>query len=459
MTKPPLRTLFVKNAFANVLGGAGAAVFNLLLPALVVRHLGKLEFSVWSLALQVLMYLQLFGFGLQTAITRFIAHGNELNDIEDQRKTVKAGLVLACGFVALAIIAVICLVLFYPLLFSNVPVEMIKEFRICIALLGISAAWQLFALVPMGISIGLHRNIIAVGGQLLVRILSLIVLWIVLNEGGGLLRLSITLAVCGALIVPINFLAIRYWVFSLINRLGSLDKKRFRELSGYCASLAVWNVAMLLVSGIDIVVVGYFDFERVGAYSLAATVISIMLGVMQAVMSPLLPSGTALNARKETRHKLSVLLVKSTRLCLLWLFLSVFFIKFFGEFFLSYWLGNGYSYDVYVLLIILAVANMIRNSAMPYAMLLMAINMQKQVKNTVFIEGIVNLFVSLMLASKYGAFGVAYGTLIGSVAGFCCNYALNFEKTRILIPNTLNYTVKSIVFLIFPVAATYIILI
>src|SRR5476649_33324 len=116
MTTASLRNLFLKNAVANVIGGAGSALFNLLLPALVVRHLGKLEFSIWSLALQILIYLQIFGFGLQTAMTKFIAHGYELNDLEDQRKTLKAGLVIVSSFVLLAVVAVIGLVIFYPLL-------------------------------------------------------------------------------------------------------------------------------------------------------------------------------------------------------------------------------------------------------------------------------------------------------------------------------------------------------
>jgi len=452
MTTASLRNLFLKNAVANVIGGAGSALFNLLLPALVVRHLGKLEFSIWSLALQILIYLQIFGFGLQTAMTKFIAHGYELNDLEDQRKTLKAGLVIVSSFVLLAVVAVIGLVIFYPLLFKNIPIELVSEFRICILLLGISAAWQLFALIPMGVFVGLHRNIIPVAGQLFIRMLSLLALWLVLKQGAGLVSLSLTMALCSALIVPINFLAIRRWASSLTTALAPLDKSRFKELLAYCGNLAVWNIAMLLVNGLSIMIVGYFDFKNVAFYSLAATIITIMVGVQQAIISPLLPAGAKLNAREETRHELAGLMIKATRICIAGLIISVLLLKFFGMIFLKTWLGNGYSSEVLELLLILSIANMIRNIALPYSMLLLAVNMQKQVRLTVVVEGVATLMASIALAYQYGALGVAYGALLGSVSGFFCNYAFNFYRTRLIVPDIFLFTMRVGVFFTLPVA-------
>lgn len=448
MSSASLRTLFLKNASANVAGGAGAALFNLLLPALVVRHLGKLEFSVWSLALQVLIYLQLFGFGLQTAITRYIAHGRELNDLDDQRHTIKAALVIGAGFVALGIAAVALLVVFYPQLFTDIPAEVIGKFRMCVALLGFSAAIQLYALVPMGLFVGLQRNIFPVAGQLLIRMFSLFALWVVLQSGAGLLALSVTLAGCGALIVPVQFWSVRKWASELLIQLGPLNNSRFREILQYCGSLAVWNVATLLVNGVGVMLVGFYDFEHVGAYSLAATVITIMIGIQQAVMSPLLATGATLNAREETRMQLPALLNKSTRICVVGLSLSLFAIHFLGNEFLSVWLGNGYSRDILSLLTVLAVANAVRNTALPYSLLLLAMNSQKQVQLTVMVEGVATVSASLLLAQRHGAIGVAYGALIGASGAVACNYVFNFARTRILVPNILSFTKKSFVLLL-----------
>ena len=209
---------------------------------------------------------------------------------------------------------------------------------------------------------------------------------------------------------------------------------------------------MLLVSGVAIMMVGYYDFQRVASYSLAATLITIMVGVQQAIISPLLPAGAKLNAREETRSELSGLLNRSTLICMAGLGLSVLLLKFLGDWFLQLRLGKGYSEDILNILLILAAANLIRNTALPYSMLLLAVNMQNKVQLTVLVEGIATLISSLVLASNYGALGVAYGALVGSIAGVICNYSFNFYKTRLLVPNILTFSIKSGISIAFVVA-------
>ncbi|OEZ98114.1 hypothetical protein [Duganella phyllosphaerae] len=412
-----IRNLFIKNAVANVLGGAGTALFNLLLPALVVRHLGKLEFSVWSLALQVLIYLQLFGFGLQTAMTKYIAHGNELQDKGDQRKTIKAGLVLVSSFTAMALVAVGLLALFYPLFFNDVPAELMGEFRLCIVILGISASLQLFALVPSGVFLGLQKNIIPVSGLLFVRISSLIGIWLVLSNGGSLVNLSIVLAGCGLMILPISYFYTKRWAGPFISHLGPIDWARCRELFRYCASLAIWSVAMLFVNGIDLVIAGHYDFDKVASYSLAITAIAILVGVTQAVLSPLVAIGSASYANIDKRAQLPKLLTLSSAGCAAFLIVTLVIFLFLGKPLLALWLDASYVDGVYELLAVMLFAHALRNLLMPFSLLLVSISEHKKAFMPAIIEGAFNLTFSLILAPKFGVIGVIYGTLIGSIAG------------------------------------------
>jgi O-antigen/teichoic acid export membrane protein len=439
-----IRNLFIKNAVANVLGGAGTALFNLLLPALVVRHLGKLEFSVWSLTLQVLIYLQLFGFGLQTAMTKYIAHGNEINDTDDQRKTIKAGLMLVSGFTLMALVAVGLLALFYPMFFKDVPVELMGEFRLCIVILGISASMQLFALVPSGVFLGLQKNIIPVSGLLFVRISSLIGIWLVLSNGGSLVNLSMVLAGCGLMILPISYLYARRWAGSLITQLGAIDWARCRELLRYCASLAIWSVAMLFVNGIDLVIVGHYDFDKVASYSLAITAIAILVGVTQAVLSPLVAIGSASYANLEKRSQLPKLLTISSAGCGAFLIVTIGVFLFLGKPLLSLWLDASYVDSVYALLSVMLFAHALRNLLMPFALLLVAISEHKKAFLPAIIEGVFNLTFSLLLAPKFGVTGIVYGTLIGSAAGVLSFVIFVAEKTRVLSISRL-YFIKNII--------------
>ena len=427
-----IRNLFLKNAVANILGGAGSALFNLLLPALVVRHLGKLEFSVWTLALQILIYLQLFGFGMQIAMTKFIAQGKEIGDVADQRKTVKAGLMLVSAFVLVAILAVILLVIFYPLLFSNIPPAFVGDFRVCIFVLGVSAAWQLYALIPNGVFVGLQRNIVPVSAVLIIRMLSLLALWLVLENGGGLLALSITLATVGAFLVPGSYLFARRWAKYLTIELGAVDWGRFRELWHYCASLAVWNLAMLFVNGVDMILVGHFDFEKVAAYSLAVTFITILVGVLQAVLNPLVAIAASSFANPLKVGNLPKLLSLSSLGCsaLMVVIVSVFF--WIGKDVLKLWVSAEYVTDVYLILTVILIAHSIRNALMPFSIFLIAIAEQKKAFVPAVIEGVVNLCASLYLGSRLGAIGIAYATLIGATAGVLASFILVVGKTHVL---------------------------
>lgn len=446
MATASLRKLFLKNAFANVIGGIGTTLFNLLLPALVVRHLGKLEFSLWSLSLQVLIYMQLFGFGLQTAMTKFIAHGNEISDLNDQRKTIKSGLVLVSFFSFFAILAVVLLSIFYPLFFKNIPEDLVGEFRTCITILGMSAAFQLFALVPSGIFIGLHRNIVPVGGLLLTRMSSLFFIWLVLINGGTLLEISFVLAFCGVMILPISYFYTKKWGGELVRNLGSIDWTRCKELFYYCSSLAVWSVAMLFVNGIDLVIVGHYDFEKVASYSLAITAISILVGVMQAVLGPLVAIGSASFAKADKHVRLPKLLTISSAGCAIFLVFVIVLFFLFGKILLSLWVDISYVDEVYALLSIMLFAHAIRNLLSPYSLLLLSIAEHKKAFMPAIIEGVVNLSFSLMLAPSYGVIGVVYGTLIGAIAGAASALIFVVDKTKILSISRLYFFHRIIFF-------------
>jgi O-antigen/teichoic acid export membrane protein len=442
MITASLRNLFLKNAAANVMGGAGSALFNLLLPALVIRYIGKLEFSVWTLALQILMYLQIFGFGLQTAITKFIAHGSGGGDFSDQKKTIKAGLVLVFGFVSAAMAMVVILVIFYPLLFKNIPADLVTEFRICIGLLGMSAAWQLFALVPNGMFVGLHRNIIPVGCTLFVRMLSLLTLWLVLKQGGGLLALSITLAACGGILVPTSYFCAHRWASNLVKHLGETDWSRVKQLFNYCASLAVWNLAMLFVNGVDMIIIGHFDFEKVAAYSLAVTSIAVLVGVLQAVLNPLVAIGSSAHASAETAKKLPNILFLSSISCAAFLIFVYILFLYFGRYILGFWVSPIYVDDVYRFLLVLLISHAVRNLMMPFSILLVAIAEHRKAFLPAVTEGIVNLCFSLVLVAKVGAIGVAYATLIGALAGVICSFVLVVNKTKVLTISRCSFFYK-----------------
>lgn len=446
MSSASLRSLFLKNAVANVLGGASAAVFNLLLPALAARHLTQLEFSVWTLALQIIVYVQVLGFGLQTVISYSVARSGATGNLDAQRESIRAGLSLAGYFAAAASLVVALLVAVYPPVFDNVPAALTNEFRASIVILGLSAAFQILALVPAGLFFGLHQNSIPVLAQVLVRMISLLILWGAISLHASLLVMATVLAVCSALLVPANFLAAGRWGGHLIRPLAPKNGARVRDMFNACAGLAVWNIAMLLVNGVDVVLVGHFDFAHVAAFALAATAVTIFVGVLQAGLNPLVALGARLHAKQSEQGGLEPLLVKTSMYCAVFLLVSLVAFSIVGSDAVRLWIGSRYADDVQPLLWLLLLAQAVRNVMAPYAVLLVAVGLQRKALLPAMIEGCVNACASIVLGANMGARGVAYGTLIGAVAGIVASLVMVVGNTEALVSSRKVFMKKILVF-------------
>ena len=101
---------------------------------------------------------------------------------------------------------------------------------------------------------------------------------------------------------------------------------------------------------------------------------------------------------------------------------------------LSLWVGADYARHSAVLLQILVVANMIRLCAMPYAMIVAGNGLQRYGSIAAIVEATVNLVVSVFLASRLGAIGVAIGTLVGALFSIGLHLLYSMRHTRVAIP-------------------------
>jgi O-antigen/teichoic acid export membrane protein len=96
---------------------------------------------------------------------------------------------------------------------------------------------------------------------------------------------------------------------------------------------------------------------------------------------------------------------------------------------LTVWVGPKYAAEGARILQVLTVANMVRLSAVPYVMTLIGTGQQRLVTISPLLEGISNLFVSVIGGLFFGAVGVAVGTLIGGIVGLLANLIYNMPRT------------------------------
>lgn len=441
-----LRRRWLSNSAANLLGGLSAAAFNLALPAIVSRHLSAEQFSSWSLALQIVAYVNLLGLGLQTATARAVAQAHEGQDGAAIATIVRSARSIGRYASAAAVLGVLLLTLGYAWLFPDIPTALLPEFRVALLLIGVSTAAQLPALVPMGVFQGLHKNIHFVVAQIGTRALSLLLVGLGASFEAGLLGLAALLALCSALLTPLAWHQLRRTQPGLRMAMrGDPDPELRRELLHYCATLSVWSIAMLMVNAVGIVMVGRIAFDMSGAYAIAMTAATVLAGLLGAVFSPLLTAAAAVHAAPARRHELPKLLMRSTWFCAAGLHLLFVLACLLVQPIVRLWVGQGFVAPVTPLLLILVGAHALRNLMTPYALMLLATGLHRRALWTGLAEGLANLAATIGLGLTWGVTGVALGTLVGAVVGMLGTLLLNTRSTPELTPAPLTFAIRGFV--------------
>ncbi|XHS80306.1 lipopolysaccharide biosynthesis protein [Burkholderiaceae bacterium UC74_6] len=429
-----------------MVGGGSAAAFNLVLPAIVSSHLPPVEFAAWSLALQIVAYINLLSLGLQTATARAIAQAEGNDNPDTMQHIVRAANCIATWACLAASIAAAALAFCYPLLFPSIPQHLLGSFEFVVLMIGLSTASQLLAIVPMGVFQGLHRNIIYVSVQVVVRLLVVGSVWAGTRANMGLVGLAALLAAGSALLWPLMRYVMRTVLrWSVANRRMPVDRKQQRELLDYCASLSVWSIATLLVNSVGVVMVGHVAFEQAGVYSLAMSVATVLAGLLGALFSPLVTTAAALHANTERRNELPRLLMKATLYCAIVLNCLFTLCLLFVHSGIVAWVGPRYVEPLSPLLLILVGAHALRNLASPYAMMLLATGLHRRALATAAGEGLCNLVATVVLGSLFQTTGIAAGTLVGAVVAILSVLLLNARRTPELTPHPMRFALVSVV--------------
>jgi O-antigen/teichoic acid export membrane protein len=185
---------------------------------------------------------------------------------------------------------------------------------------------------------------------------------------------------------------------------------------------------MLLVTGLDLILVGRFQLNALAPYALASTLVTFIAGIQNGIFSAMMPHAAVLHARKDSAA-LGQMLVSATRLGVLLLLITGLPLMIYAGQILRIWVGPQYATQGKSLLTMLLVANMIRLVGTPYATALVATGQQRVVILSPLMEGVSNVIASTVLGIHFGAVGVAAGTLVGALVGVIGNLFYNMPRT------------------------------
>jgi O-antigen/teichoic acid export membrane protein len=407
-----------------VLGATGV-----FLPAYLTRHLAPTFYSGWILILQLANYITYLDLGLQTAVSKYIAqYSVTAGTTRERDEHATAGVAITCFTGLIGVLLTIGIAVSVARVFPEMPSSLARDVAWGTLLVGISTAAVLATSPFAAFFLGMQRYAIPSSIQVANRLAYVSILVVAVKRHDSLLVMGSAVAVVN-LVTCAAYIVVWKLKLSIIQvSVARLSGKIVKKVIGYSAVLGVWTAGMLIITGLDTTVVGRYDFPATSFYAVAATPITFLSLILQATLGPLMPAISSLGVYRSPEF-LGDLLARVTRYIFIILQLSGLPLIVFGKPVLTVWVGAFYASRCLGILRLLVLAYIIRNLCAPYATMVVALAKQKQATLSGVLEAIVNLASSVLLGRRFGAIGVAWGTVIGSVVGVLVHLVISIPQT------------------------------
>lgn len=428
----------LQGSASNIIRLVFSLLVGIVLPRVLVHHLSQAEYSAWVLILQLSTYVSLLDLGLQTVVAKFVAEHHATGDREANWRLISSSFsvlsiaaVIGMGIVAFMVWRV-------PHFFAQMPPSLYPQVRIGLLAVGLSAAIAL----PFGPFLSAFAGLQEYFFPTLVGLVSRVAMAMALIgftfAHASLAELACVMAAVNVLTALAQYLGWkRYASHQLDFTFFYLDRSAASNLLRSGGVIAIWTIGGLFVSGLDTIIVGHFDFAHTGFYALAASVTNFMLMFIGSLFSPLMPAVSAMQAT-STPKQVGDLTIRVSRYCTLVVCIAGLPLLVAAYPLLTLWVGRQYALQTTAFLQILVLGNCIRQLGYPYSLIVIATGKQYFATIASVAEAVVNLTLSIWLAHRIGAMGVAIGTLVGAFVSVGLHLLVSMPLTRPAIQLTVG---------------------
>ena len=418
----------LKNAAANLSRLATGWLAVLIMPPILVRTLAASTYATWMLILQIAAYSTIFESALQMATARFVAQADGLGDRRAMGKMVSTSALLLTGIGTFVLVAVGVIAWNFGRFFSAVPAAILPQTQWALVITTASLAICLPCSALTGAFIGWQRNEVPAlinGSARLFGVCG--ATWAAVHHH-GLVAMALWMA-AGTFLQPILYLlAPHRLAWRPMLRIAHLDRQSFVEFGRFCSASIVTQFSTLLVTGMDLPLVAVFDFKSVAYYSVAATFSNALVVPHGAIVSTVMPVMAAV-VGEDSEQRLGQILLRTTRIANALLYSMAFPLVFGMRSLLALWVGHDYAGHALMIGLALVIAQCIRLTLLPYALVGFSAGQQGRMLASPFAEGLGNLAVSLLLVRSMGGLGVAVGTVCGALLGVLLHFTVSMPRT------------------------------
>lgn len=385
---------------------------TVVMTPVLVNGLGKTGYGVWSLVLTFVLYLQLLEFGFAKSTTRAVAQHEALGDRGSVRRVITTSVVMLTvpGLAALA--GGLILAAVFSSLFDLDP-ALAGPARVICVLFAFAMALSIPSDTFGATLAGLQRYDLLNATRIATTVAEALGAFLVLRLGGGLVALGAVTVAIGLGGQLGRLVAASRLVGDVLSTPRRFDRSMVKPLASGSVWFFVAEFAQVVVSGIDTVVVGLvIGVPEAAVYAVALKLALLSERAVRPATVNFFPATAALSARAD-RFALLGSVTAGTRISLGLAMPLCLVLVLLARPTIEAWVGPDFA-DAAPVVVFLAAAGALRAMTGAGVLALQGMGYIRYPAIVAAGEAVLNLVLSVLLASTIGIGGVALATLLAA---------------------------------------------
>lgn len=443
----PLKSRLKKNSITNIIYFCVLIPINFIVTPLILRHVGKEIFGVWTLTWTILAFMEFLSLQTPSAVAVFVPKH------DPEKEADKINEIMNTLFIFYLAMALVCALLFMFCeswlikLFFKVGPGLMPDTRFVLGfsfyLFIINFILACFCFLLSGFNIYYVYNIM----HIIISVIRFVLFVAVLRAGLGIRGVTVVqmLSIVTETIIILIITKIMFPPLKFNPKLFSL--KKLKEMLSLSVKMLVTRIAGTVNYNVDKLVLGYFLNPVIaGYYQIGANISKYISTIPDMLGLPsLLPAASELKA-KDQMHKLEILYERANKYMFYAAMLLLSGIVFFGKDFVDLWLGPGFE-SVYLAMVFLAAAYTISLFGYSAINLLNGLEKVNEPMVVSLIGAVLNIVLSIILTKKFGLEGALAGTTVSMCLTAIALYVLFYKILKYRL-NFMHIFFKPIISLI-----------
>ena len=395
----------------------GAAVAFALTP-LVVATLDRELYGIWAFLNSLIIYSNLLYLGLGASFLRQFSEAVGRDDIGTQSRLLAVALTVYTGIGLMCVVGALAASPFIPQMFATpLTTASARAASTTMALLGVRLLFA-FPGTAFQALIASHGRLDLVAGISLVCgiVRTVAIVW-TLSLPSPLIGLAIVTVADAILMLPLFVWTCRLVAPHVKARFAMPTRGELRSLYGFGFQAFFVQIALLVIAYTDTALIGMLlGPAAVTLYVLPLQLVEYSRVLVGGITQSLLPELSALKARGNFAQ-LKVVYLRAARTCAaLSVFINVHLVLL-GPAFLVLWVGPSFTEQAFPILLFLGIAaTLAAVSTQVLIPFYQALDLLRVLVGIILTEAVLNIVLSLWLATTVGVWGVALATALPALA-------------------------------------------